>query len=171
MSIANRFTKHGNRQQITQCQKCILWKLFKLTKIDILRDKDPLGGPVKSLSHFCNCTIRSKAECNKSLIFNTSHIFLPIVKRKRKKNLRCSSAKQKAFPCKYLYLFATFTALRSPVVVRLSPVRSLLGGGKPLLDQDVVTFLQKQLLGLEATYQDLNCNRLLVNANSQKIFS
>lgn len=171
MSIANRFTKHGNRQQITQCQKCILWKLFKLTKNRHSQRQGSFGGAVKSLSHFCNCTIKSKAEFNKSLIFNTSHIFLPIVKRKRKKNLRCSSAKQKAFPCKYLYLFAVFPALRSPVVVRISPVRSLLGAGKPLLDQDVVTFLQKQLLGLEATYQALNCNRLLVNANSQKIFS
>lgn len=84
----------------------------------------------------------------------------------REKNLRCSSAKQKAFPCKHLHLFAAFTAVRSPVVVRLSPVRSLLGGGKPLLDQYEVTFLKKELLGLQAMYQALSCNRLLVNANS-----
>jgi len=31
ISIANGFTKHENRESVTQCQNYILWKLFKIT--------------------------------------------------------------------------------------------------------------------------------------------
>lgn len=103
-------------------------------KMDFHRDKAPLRGAVRSLSHFCNWTIKSKAELNRAWFSTQARYFYPLWKGRGKKNLRCSSAKQKAFPCKHLYLFAGFTALRGPVVVRLSPVRNLIGGEKPLLD-------------------------------------